>query len=187
MHRFHALAVLALLLGCPAGEDCPDLDSIDLATRFDYGDACFADYERPDSLNIQAVSAADAGVSHNMGRNCQECHQENGPGLGLFSAAGTIYMADGNVAPAGTLVGLYEDRERQILVDELEVDVNGNVYTTADLGLDTAKLFVTIWSEDGTLRNDMGSAKYNLSCNFCHDASFRADLNPATDLADPEE
>lgn len=175
-----ALSALGLLVGCP-GESCPEEDTIDWETDFDIGEPCFADYERSPDLNQERVSAADAAISHNEGWNCQECHQAAGPGIGLFTAAGTIYMADRSLAPAGTKVRLYEDGARQVVVEELVVDTRGNIYTTADLGLSTAKLFVSVFSEDEVLRNDMGSPKFNLSCNFCHDAASPADLNPETD------
>jgi|GEM_PF-1966173 len=173
-----AAATLSLV-GCP-GADCPDAtDLLVLETEFEVGSPCFADYERSPDLDFDHSSTASADVSHNEGENCQSCHQSEGPGLGQFTAAGTIYGAGGEVAAPGTIVGLYEDQERTTLAYELVVDQRGNLYTTEELGLSSAKLYVTVWSEDRTLRNDMGSAKYNLSCNFCHDASFPVTLDPA--------
>ncbi len=175
-------AVLVGALGCGPALDCPDVtDPLVLETEFEPGSPCFADYERTPDLDFEHASTATADVSHNVGRNCQSCHQANGPGLGIFTAAGTIYGPGGEVAPAGTVVALYEDRDRTILVDELPVDQLGNIYTTDDLGLDTAKLFVSVWTPDRAAHNDMGSSKYNLSCNFCHDSTFQVVIDPAGD------
>ena len=172
-----ATAALAIV-GCEAPVDC---STVDPEFDFEVGTPCFADYERPDALNVQSISTADGSISHNVGRNCQGCHQESGPGLGIFTASGTVYMADGNVAPAGSTVGVFADPDRTVEIAMLEVDQNGNVYTTEDLGLNEARRFISVWSADGTLQADMRSPKMNLSCNFCHDASYKIELDPATD------
>ncbi|MCO4773717.1 MAG: hypothetical protein KDA24_27040 [Deltaproteobacteria bacterium] len=174
---FVGCAALAIT-GCEAPVDC---STAELEFDFETGSPCFADYERDAALNVTHTSSMDAALSHNVGMNCSGCHQENGPGLGLFTASGTVYMADGNVAAPGSLVGIYADADRTVPIAELEVDQHGNVYTTDDLGLSGAKRFVSVWSADGELRADMGSPKLNLSCNFCHDASYRIELDPATD------
>ena len=135
--RFPHLMVSALtasgliLSGCSA-VDCSDLD---LESDFEAGSPCFEDYERPTELDIEQLSTADASISHNNGQNCMSCHQANGPGMGQFTAAGTVHKVDGSVADPGSIVGIYADPTRQAVIAELEVDQLGNVYTTEDLGL----------------------------------------------------
>lgn len=181
--RFPHLMVSALtasgfiLSGCSA-VDCSDLD---LESDFEAGSPCFEDYERPTELDIEQLSTADSSISHNNGRNCMSCHQANGPGMGQFTAAGTVHKVDGSVADPGSIVGIYADPTRQAVIAELEVDQLGNVYTTEDLGLGESKRFVSVWSADRQLRADMGSPKFNLSCNFCHDEAYKIELDPATD------
>ena len=96
--RFPHLMVSALtasgliLSGCSA-VDCSDLD---LESDFEAGSPCFEDYERPTELDIEQLSTADASISHNNGQNCMSCHQANGPGMGQFTAAGTVHKVDGS-------------------------------------------------------------------------------------------
>ncbi len=176
-----AAAVGLIVSGC-ATVDCSELT---LETDFEAGSACFEDYERPAALDIAQLSTADSSIRHNNGRNCMSCHQSAGPGKGQFTAAGTVYKVDGSMADPGSIVGIYADPDRQVVIAELEVDQLGNVYTTGELGLSESKRFVSVWSADRQLRSDMRSPKFNLSCNFCHDAAFQVELDPATDTVQP--
>jgi len=181
--RFHYLIVSIVTAAGITVSGCTTVDcsDIDLESDFEAGAACFEDYQRPAELDVEQLSTADASISHNNGRNCMSCHQASGPGKGQFTAAGTVYKVDGSVADPGSIVGIYADPTRQVVIAELEVDQLGNVYTTEDLGLSESKRFVSVWSADRQLRADMRSPKFNLSCNFCHDAAFKVELDPATD------
>lgn len=90
-------------------------------------------------------------------------------------------MADGSVAPADSTLGVVADPDRMVEIATLEVDLAGKVYTTEDLGLGEARRFISAWSADGTLQADVRSPKMNLSRNFCHDASYKIELDPTTD------
>jgi hypothetical protein len=181
MSRFQFVLLLALsaltITGCEAPLECSD-DPLALETEFELGDPCFADFERGPELDFDHSSSATSDVSHNAGRNCHSCHQSEGPGLGVFTASGTIYTPTGDLAEPGTTVGIYADSDRLDLIAELEVDMRGNIYTTEDLGLADVKRFITVWSADGTASSAMRGAKFNLSCNFCHDSTFQATIDP---------
>ena len=61
------------------------------------------DFERSAALDQTNISKAGEARSHSIGdprhgSNCMRCHQAQGPGVGRFSAAGTLLAADGTPA-----------------------------------------------------------------------------------------
>jgi hypothetical protein len=111
------------------------------------------------------------------------CHQASGPGVGRFSAAGTV--VDLNGLPAkGTKVEIFSgtaDRPNKTFLDVtryalLEVDQNGNFFTTEPIPYAQQKLTARILGPDGSVLESMFSTKQTGACNTCHTASFRLEI-----------
>lgn len=101
------------------------------------------DYERPTALDVANVSKRGEKRSHGQDDprynvNCMRCHQEFGPGIGRFAAAGTVVDTTGKPAsfarveiftgtPMGTTIADFVSRAM------LDVDDNGNFFTTREL------------------------------------------------------
>jgi hypothetical protein len=117
--------------------------------------------------NQSNISAHDRH-SHNMGKNCMDCHVKDGPGRGWFNIAGTVYdtvFPYNKPNPNGT-VFLYSNANRTTLVTSLEVDNNGNFYTTDNVNFGNG-LYPKVVSKDGDVKY-MGSIINNGACNSCH-------------------
>lgn len=119
------------------------------------------------------ISAAGERESHNMGRNCMNCHVNGGNGEGCFSAAGTVYTA-GNLSQtkANAVVKLYTaPNGGGTLRATLNGDALGNFYTTAGIDF-SGGLYPSITS--GTTTVYMSQPISQGSCNGCHGASASA-------------
>ena len=146
-----AALVVMVLPGCDADDAGPFI-----------GDA---DYVRDPALDVELVSANGDARSHNVGDNCMACHQARGPGPGRFTAAGTMYDADG----APHIDGALELRDGGgQLVLRVEADSNGNFYTTEPLPLPDMPLFPTVLSSDGKRSRSMPFPTRSAACNVCH-------------------
>lgn len=149
------LVLLPLVSACDDGEgDAPIL-----------GDS---KYERDPALDVPLISAQGGTLSHNMGQNCMSCHQENGPGPGRFTAAGTLYGADGTPYADGAVELRTGGNGSGDLVRRIEADSNGNFYTTESLPLPDTALFPTVYDREGTVRNFMPFPTNSAACNVCH-------------------
>lgn len=146
------------------------------------------DYVRSPALDRSNISTAAADDSHKLGdprygANCMRCHQSKGPGVGIFSAAGTVVDAEGRAA-RGTKVEIFSgtaDRPNKTFLDVvryalLDVDQNGNFYTTEPIPYEQHKLTARILGPDGRVLSTMFSTKQTGACNTCHTASFRLDI-----------
>lgn len=110
-------------------------------------------------------------MSHNAGSNCIQCHQTYGPGPGLFTAAGTIYRPDGTPHANATLE-LRSVVDSSVVLTTLEVDGNGNFYTTQDVPVPEESVFPVVISSNGTDTNQMPFPTLSASCNVCHYGGF---------------
>jgi len=147
-------------------------------------------YVRNAALNVPNVSKASNTRSHPVGDprhgvSCMRCHQSNGPGLGIFTAAGSVFHHDGSPATDVRIEILSgtADRANQTFRDVksyaiLEVDRNGNFYTTEPLPYDQEKLTARILGPDDTVRANMYSTKQTGACNTCHTGGFRIEVPP---------
>jgi uncharacterized repeat protein (TIGR04052 family) len=144
-------------------------------------------YQRPTVFNIENVSRAGDTRSHapddpRYGVNCMRCHQDFGPGLGKFSAAGTLLDAAGK-PPVGAKVEVfsgtptgYAQFENVVTHALLEVDANGNFYTTAALPLESTGVTARVLAADGTPVMTMPFMQPTAACNNCHTGGARLTL-----------
>ena len=160
-----SVPALALSLGC---------SSDDLSVELTYGTDAF---QRDQALNVENISAHDEARSHNQGLNCMECHQQHGPGRGLFTIAGTPADAEGRWLK-NPVVELHTAPEDGELVLRVEGDSLGNFFSTEELPFPEQELFVRIRSEDGTLSNQMPFPTTSGTCNHCHTGGFHITALP---------
>ncbi len=125
-------------------------------------------YDRDPALDVTLVSARGGELSHNVGQNCMSCHQENGPGPGRFTAAGTLFGADGTPHADGAIELRTGGNGTGELVRRIEADSNGNFYTTESLPLPDSALFPTVYDREGAVRNFMPFPTRSAACNVCH-------------------
>lgn len=158
-----AYASVALAAGC--GGDTGGQSATDLLP----GDPLFV---RDSALDVNLSSARAGTLSHNVGQNCMHCHQAHGPGLGQFTAAGTLRNRDGSVHPNGSLVLTRTDPAKDPgggdVVLTVDADALGNFYTTAPLPVPQEALFALVRSSDGTTQNWMPFPTITTACNMCH-------------------
>ncbi|HEX5657728.1 MAG TPA: MbnP family copper-binding protein [Polyangiales bacterium] len=144
------------------------------------------DFMRPTAFDIRNVSEPGATRSHPVGdprhgASCMRCHQAQGPGLGRFTAAGTVFREAGGVAQdvlveiiAGTpdrANNTFKDVTRYALLD---VDANGNFFTTEAIPYAEQKLTARLLRRgSGEVLGNMFSTKQTGVCNTCHTAGFR--------------
>ena len=160
----------AALAGCGgADESLPEGEALPGDPRF----------VRDAALNIDNVSKAGEKRSHNMGLNCMNCHQDHGPGKGLFRVAGTVYGPDD--APF-LLGGTVELRTMAAgggdLVLSVQVDSLGNFFTTEKAPFPETDLHALVKSADGSLTNEMPFTISSGACNVCHNEQKRVVLAP---------
>lgn len=105
--------------------------------------------------------------SHNMGKNCMNCHTDGGRGKGCFNVAGTIYDSLLNNTNPNGKVRLYTGPNGTgILVATVELDEKGNFFTTEIINFDTP-LYPSVSNASGQTKY-MGSSIQKGECNSCH-------------------
>jgi hypothetical protein len=129
-------------------------------------------FERDPALDVENVSAHGDRRSHNMGQNCMGCHQTHGPGKGLFTAAGTVYGSDDAPAAGGSIELRTGPQGGGDLVLAIEVDDNGNFFTTEPLPLPDQSLFPFVRAPGGGAAF-MPFPTISGACNVCHVGSQR--------------
>jgi hypothetical protein len=167
-------------------------DHVNLMNDFVPGDPNF---KRNPALNVENVSKHDETRSHTRSKNCQTCHQEAGPGRGIFTISGTVLDEEHRPypnailqifetvqAPGGGPVAWGGPVEVLNLAMEIEVDGNGNFFTTQELpdffpDKPIYPRFVTadrqpLYKELGLFEATMGGGVSVGGCNFCHSETF---------------
>jgi hypothetical protein len=152
-------------------------------------------FERSPTLNVENISEHGDTRSHTRSKNCQTCHQEQGPGKGIFTISGTLLdekhrpypnaileLYESVQAPGGGPVQWGGPVEVVNLLMKVEVDANGNFYTTESLPdlFPNEPLYPRFVKADGTpLFKETGSAEATMGggvtvggCNFCHNDTF---------------
>ncbi len=122
--------------------------------------------------NESNISSKGDTESHNMGKNCMDCHEKGGKGEGWFTIAGTVYdtiFLNNNPNPNGT-VFLYTDKNGTgSLIATVDVDGNGNFYTTEAIDFGSG-LYPKIVNEEGKSKIMSFSVPHG-ACNRCHNIS----------------
>lgn len=117
-------------------------------------------------------SSHGSTISHNMGQACMPCHSPGGSGSseGLWILAGTVYTKDGSsVNPNGTIYLWSGASGTGNLLATLEVDGNGNFYTTSSI-LPAAGAYMQIKGTSGDIQN-MPVVNVSGNCLGCHGVS----------------
>lgn len=125
--------------------------------------------EKEDDKNETKISAYNATESHQMGQNCMTCHMSGGTGEGWFNIAGTVYDSLKTNAYPNATVRLYTGANGTgTLKYTLEVDANGNFFTTESIDFSSA-LYPSV--QGSTTTQFMGSSITMGQCNSCHGQS----------------
>jgi hypothetical protein len=120
---------------------------------------------------ISATSTSLSNASHNVGKNCMTCHKSGGLGDGWFVVAGSVYNSTQTVPYITASVELRTAQSGGgTLVSKIEVDMNGNFYTTEPVDFGTG-LYTSVVG--GVNTKYMPGKVTDGACNSCHDASNR--------------
>jgi hypothetical protein len=116
--------------------------------------------------NETKISSFDSSESHNVGKNCMECHKIGGSVEGWFTVAGTVYDdTKMSVFPNATIKLTTGPNGTGNLVSSVEVDKKGNFYTTNSVDFGTG-LYATV--EGNLSSNHMNAKVQSGQCNSCH-------------------
>ncbi len=92
---------------------------------------CDRDDDDRNGSGEQKESTHASTESHNMGKDCMQCHDGSDREAPHFTVAGTVYKTGGQETAPNGYVTLYTDANGQgNMVLRLEVDGRGNFYTT---------------------------------------------------------
>lgn len=122
--------------------------------------------EKDDNEFEENISYNFETESHNMGQNCMNCHNSNGPGEGIFNVAGTVYDSLQTNPLANGKVELFDAPSGGNLVATLEVDGKGNFFTTNAIDFGTG-LYPRVTSFTGKVKS-MSIPLTTGACNGCH-------------------
>ncbi len=167
------LLTVGILMAC--GKDT-EKDKTSSVASCNIGDDCYV--RDTATLNVTNISATGSSKSHNFGQNCQGCHQDKGPGKGLFQIAGSLYKNTTTPWVDGATIKLFSDKARTQLVASVNADSLGNFYSTDKLTVPAAGLFVSIFDSSDQKLQDMGSPKISFACNVCHAGNARLVVKP---------
>jgi hypothetical protein len=127
---------------------------------------------KAEESDTERTSKHDGEESHNVGRNCMNCHFRGGPGKVWFSVAGTVYKDDKITPnPNGTIKLYTGPKGTGELKERIEVDAFGNFYTTKDIDFGSG-LYPVVIGTTGNIKI-MGFLVPDGQCNSCHDEDNR--------------
>ena len=117
--------------------------------------------------NVPNISSYGSGKSHNMGRNCMDCHSSAGNGKGWFNVAGTVYDSTITNTLANATVYLYTGPNGSgNLKYTIQGDAKGNFYTTDSVNFGTTGLYPVV--SGSTTSRTMSTSITVGQCNSCH-------------------
>jgi len=120
--------------------------------------------------NETKISSNGSNDSHKNSENCMSCHISGGSGEGWFTAAGSVYKANGTTENANGFIRLFtEPNGGGTEVAKIEVDALGNFFTTKKIDYGSG-LYPSFESASGN-KKFMGSTTISGSCNSCHGVS----------------
>jgi len=117
------------------------------------------------------ISQHGSTISHTderRGRNCMDCHYEGNHSI-VYSVAGTVYQLNNfnAVYPNATIKFYSDENGGGQLLGQLEVDANGNFYTTEPMDFRTG-VYPVIEGTQGETPIAMGNFITHGECNSCH-------------------
>lgn len=122
------------------------------------------------SNDVTNISENNGSESHNMGKNCMQCHTSGGNGSGIFKVAGTVYNETQTSTNPNGQVQLYTEADGAgQLIASIKVDSKGNFYTTNNISF-TNGLYPVVISSSGN-KKYMGEPAFKGECNSCHNVS----------------
>ncbi len=126
--------------------------------------------EKEDGENETKISTYGSSSSHNNGQNCMNCHKSGGEGEGWFTAAGSVYNSAQTASYInGTINLTTEAQNTGITKASIEIDQNGNFYTTEPISF-TDGLYVSVTGTTGTTKY-MSQKITTGQCSSCHGGS----------------
>ena len=113
--------------------------------------------------------------SHNVGKDCITCHSLNGAGRGIYKVAGSVFKPDGETPYPNIKVKLFPGKNRLgNPVAVLEVDGNGNFYTTKEImpggkgDGEIGLLYPSVVTDHGEYSMPVAFSISMGGCNSCH-------------------
>lgn len=107
--------------------------------------------------------------SHNAGRNCMSCHNDNSNEASekWWYVAGTVFKDDKKVSEASGSIELWTQPNRAgELLYKLPVDKSGNFYTAKIINFKGG--FYPVFVGNNQKTKEMTTKTSNGSCNSCH-------------------
>jgi hypothetical protein len=121
--------------------------------------------------NEVKISSFNDDDSHKNGQNCMSCHTSGGKGEGWFNVAGSVYDSSKQNPYPNAVVKLFsEPNESGSLIKLIEVDGNGNFYTTESINFGNG-LYVSVTDKNGNSKV-MNAPISTGQCNSCHGVNF---------------
>lgn len=150
---------LGLITGCGGGDDAPPGG----------GDPGGGDIVQVPTGTL--ASQHGETLSHTderRGRNCMDCHYA-GNNSYIYTVAGSVYQLDdfNTIYPDATINFYSGPNGTGILVGSMEVDANGNFYTTESMDFSTG-VYPVIEGTQGEPPLYMGNFITHGECNSCH-------------------
>ena len=116
------------------------------------------------------ISAAGQTESHNMGKNCMECHKSGGNGKGTFQVAGTAYESTKTNTYSNVTVKLFTQANGGgTLRATINGDGNGNFFTTETVDF-SGGVYPVVYGTSGSGKYMSSSISIG-ACNSCHNVS----------------
>jgi hypothetical protein len=117
---------------------------------------------------ISQHGTTNSHTDERRGQNCMDCHNE-GNNEYVYSIAGTVYQQDdpGSYYPNSTVYLYTKPEAKGELVLTIEVDNNGNFYTTEFIDLSVG-LYPTVIGNASDDPLHMPVSTTNGACNSCH-------------------
>jgi hypothetical protein len=122
--------------------------------------------KKQDETNISDYNGTE---SHNMGKNCMDCHYKNGQGKGWFVVAGTVYdtiFPYNSPNPNATVFLYTQYGGKGTLAAKLKGDAKGNFYSTENVNFGSG-LYPVVVSAKNNIKY-MNAAITHGECSGCH-------------------
>lgn len=126
---------------------------------------CSRNNPTPPSTAVYSVNGGT--TSHNNGQVCLTCHRTGGTGKYNFIIAGSVFKQDlSTPSPNGILYFWSGSGGTGDLIATLQVDANGNFFTTSSL-LPGEGAYLQMRGISGAVKT-MPILAYTGDCNSCH-------------------